>query len=391
MLHPELACFERSGLLTCSILHAGPDLAAEAAGAAAGNAAMPEASAAPKAAPSNHNTLKRTAEEAGLDLEHSTSARAEQDPIASASVSAAAQPQTEQPAQGSSMGTAARAEPSAAGERLPGQPTAQALQGAQAGQAEPQQGSGAARQQALQAGGAADIAAGALAERLRGMAYRSVAAQGSAADVGQDGSAGALQTLGASEPAQSASAAPDSSAAIASRQENGMDAEQGNSQEAAAGDSTSAGAAEGSRQPEQSQPTAGAYQGSFLLSQQSTALHTLGWLPLAWVVFKVESSHAVWACSMMLTSTSLICTDPEEKGKQRAEEMQPAAPPVKTPEDELREEGVRAARDRVNAWMRLRLEALLLLETVLAEAEGRALGPHLAAVEEDLRQVRARL
>ena len=301
MLHPLLACFERSGLLTCSILHAGPDLAAEAAGAAAGNAAMPEASAAPKAAPSNHNMLKRTAEEAGLDLDHSTSARGEQDPTASASVSAAAQQQTEQPAQKTSMGTAAGAEPSLAGERLPGQQTAQALQGAQAGQAEPQQGSGAALQQALQAGGAADIAAGALAERLRGMAYRSVAAQGSAADVRQDSSAGALQTLGASEPAQLASAAPDSSAAIALRQENGIDAEQGKSQEAAwaAGDSTSAGAAEGSRQPEQSQPTAGAYQGSFPLSQQFTALHTLGWLPLAWVVFKVESSHAVWACSMM--------------------------------------------------------------------------------------------
>ena len=52
---------------------------------------------------------------------------------------------------------------------------------------------------------------------------------------------------------------------------------------------------------------------------------------------------------------------------------------------------MRAARDRVNAWMRLRLEALLLLETVLAEAEGRAPGPRLAAVKEDLRQVRARL
>ena len=71
--------------------------------------------------------------------------------------------------------------------------------------------------------------------------------------------------------------------------------------------------------------------------------------------------------------------------------MQPAAPPVKTPEDELREEGVRAARDRLSAWMRLRLEALLLLETVLAEAEGRAPWPRLAAVQEDLRQVRARL
>ncbi len=83
----------------------------------------------------------------------------------------------------------------------------------------------------------------------------------------------------------------------------------------------------------------------------------------------------------------------EEKGKQKAVE-QPDGP--KTPEDEIEAEARRAARDRVSGWMRLRLEALLLLETVLSEAEGR-LGSaeglirnqdqSLAAVQEDLRQV----
>ena len=86
----------------------------------------------------------------------------------------------------------------------------------------------------------------------------------------------------------------------------------------------------------------------------------------------------------------------EEKGKQKAEEAepegpkQPEAPP--TPEEELEAEARRAARDRLGGWMRLRLEALLLLETVLAEAEGRAAAggaqqQALAAVQEDLRQV----
>ena len=86
----------------------------------------------------------------------------------------------------------------------------------------------------------------------------------------------------------------------------------------------------------------------------------------------------------------------EEKGKQKAEEAepegpkQPEAPP--TPEEELEAEARRAARDRLGGWMRLRLEALLLLETVLAEAEARAAGggaqqQSLAAVQEDLRQV----
>lgn len=87
----------------------------------------------------------------------------------------------------------------------------------------------------------------------------------------------------------------------------------------------------------------------------------------------------------------------EEKGKQKAVEEPPAGP--KTPEDELAAEAQRAARDRLGGWMRLRLEALLLLETVLSEAEGRYIAStssetpsaaqhqSLAAVQEDLRQV----
>ena len=92
----------------------------------------------------------------------------------------------------------------------------------------------------------------------------------------------------------------------------------------------------------------------------------------------------------------------EEKGKQKAEDpepepegpKQPEAPP--TPEEELGAEARRAARDRLGGWMRLRLEALLLLETVLSEAEGRAADSgarssaqqhSLAAVQEELRQV----
>ncbi len=86
----------------------------------------------------------------------------------------------------------------------------------------------------------------------------------------------------------------------------------------------------------------------------------------------------------------------EEKGKRKAEDAepegpkQPEAPP--TPEEELEAEARRAARDRLGGWMRLRLEALLLLETVLAEAEAHAAGggaqqQSLAAVQEDLRQV----
>ena len=71
----------------------------------------------------------------------------------------------------------------------------------------------------------------------------------------------------------------------------------------------------------------------------------------------------------------------------------------KTPEDEIEAEARRAARDRVSGWMRLRLEALLLLETVLSDAEQQQLGSRnggasssiqdrsLAAVQEDLRQV----
>ena len=86
----------------------------------------------------------------------------------------------------------------------------------------------------------------------------------------------------------------------------------------------------------------------------------------------------------------------EEKGKQKAVE-QPDKP--KTPEDEIEAEARRAARDRVSGWMRLRLEALLLLETVLSDAEQRHSGScnggsssatqdhSLAAVQEDLRQV----
>lgn len=94
---------------------------------------------------------------------------------------------------------------------------------------------------------------------------------------------------------------------------------------------------------------------------------------------------------------SVITHAAEEKGKRKAEDaepegpkQQPEAPP--TPEEELEAEARRAARDRLGGWMRLRLEALLLLETVLAEAEARAAGggaqqQSLAAVQEDLRQV----
>ena len=83
----------------------------------------------------------------------------------------------------------------------------------------------------------------------------------------------------------------------------------------------------------------------------------------------------------------------EDKGKQKAAEGEAPAGP-KTPEEELEAEARRAARDRLSGWMRLRLEALLLLETVLSEAEGRyasvpstAQQHTLAAVQEDLRQV----
>ena len=98
---------------------------------------------------------------------------------------------------------------------------------------------------------------------------------------------------------------------------------------------------------------------------------------------------------------SVITHAAEEKGKRKAEDAepegpkQPEAPP--TPEEELEAEARRAARDRLGGWMRLRLEALLLLETVLGEAEGCAAGngsaraaaqqQSLAAVQEDLRQV----
>ena len=84
----------------------------------------------------------------------------------------------------------------------------------------------------------------------------------------------------------------------------------------------------------------------------------------------------------------------EDKGKQKAAEEAPSGP--KTPEEELEAEAQRAARDRLSGWMRLRLEALLLLETVLSEAEGRYAGAPstaqqhaLAAVQEVLRQVPA--
>ena len=94
----------------------------------------------------------------------------------------------------------------------------------------------------------------------------------------------------------------------------------------------------------------------------------------------------------------------EDKGKQKAGEEAAAGSPKeeapKVPEDELRAEARRAARDRLNGWMRLRLAALMLLEAVLTEAEGGFAGPRngaaasssaqqrsLESVQEDLRQV----
>lgn len=107
-------------------------------------------------------------------------------------------------------------------------------------------------------------------------------------------------------------------------------------------------------------------------------------------------SHSEGQCRLLNLVKGLFPSVAEEKGKQKAVE-QPDKP--KTPEDEIEAEARRAARDRVSGWMRLRLEALLLLETVLSDAEQRQLGSRnggasspiqdqsLAAVQEDLRQV----